>query len=221
MSAGLDNSAAITSRGDLYTWGFSGTDCKLGHGDDDSEWEPRLLQVKGPAGLPPKFVSVSLGARCVGGGTLPPPPYCYGGFGFLRRCCCHPRAQTVWCPRAPEGALCNLSPRPLSLSLPPPPPPCPRHTLAIDAEGRLYAWGRVSFGRLGFDTLDGDPVSVVPVPTVVPSMAKVWGGGLRVDVWVLWGRPPPPNPDLDRAVEVVEGGCDGVGGSPLCRLWVV
>ena len=72
VSAGQDNSAAITSRGDLYTWGFSGTDCKLGHGDEDSEWEPRLVQVKGPAGLPPKFVSVSLGARCVGVPVLAP-----------------------------------------------------------------------------------------------------------------------------------------------------
>ena len=65
VAAGVDNSAVITSRGELYTWGFAGADCKLGHGDAATQWEPRLVVVDTPTSVPPKFVSVYLGARHV------------------------------------------------------------------------------------------------------------------------------------------------------------
>jgi hypothetical protein len=46
------------------------------------------------------------------------------------------------------------------------------HTLALDAEGRVYAWGRASFGRLGLGG-DVDPCAITVQPTHVKALSTV------------------------------------------------
>ena len=40
--AGVAHTAAISSRGELFTWGCGG-DGMLGHGSSGSEWEPKRV----------------------------------------------------------------------------------------------------------------------------------------------------------------------------------
>ncbi len=39
VAAGVDNSAVVTKRGELFTWGFNGPDCKLGYAHSHAEWK--------------------------------------------------------------------------------------------------------------------------------------------------------------------------------------
>ncbi len=86
------------------------------------------------------------------------------------------------------------------------------HTLSVDAEGRLYAWGRVSFGRLGLEST----TPVISIPTVVPAMAKVWGRVHSVKP-TAFTPPPPTEPSPECARPGLCHAPAGYASAALCE----
>jgi alpha-tubulin suppressor-like RCC1 family protein len=54
------------------------------------------------------------------------------------------------------------------------------HSLAVDENGQVYAWGYNAYGQLGINSTNNSPVPVAVLPGAIPAgvkITKVWAGG--------------------------------------------
>lgn len=151
VTCGSYHTAAITDRGDLYSWG-GGMYGKLGHGNESGHSKPCLVEaLKGVF-----LIQIACGSRHTIALADTHDVYTWGdqengvaghgeteGHQYLPRMVAALRdKETI------QVAACGF------------------HTAALTASGRIYTWGEGKFGRLGH----GDERNR-SVPTVIASLA--------------------------------------------------
>ena len=138
-AAGYYHSAAVTQRGELFTWG-AGDDGQLGTGDFAHQFAPTKVA------LPCTVEMVACGMSHTAAVSTVGDVWCWGETGEMdgsdvmadRRA--EPRLVTF--PSAGGDAL-GCSVRVVSVA-------CGfSHTLCVDTDGGLWSWGEGSLGRLG------------------------------------------------------------------------
>lgn len=153
VTCGSYHTAAITDRGELYSWG-GGMYGKLGHGNESGHSQPCLVEA-----LKNVFLTqIACGSRHTIALSDAHEVYTWGdqengvaghgeteGHQYLPRLVAALRGK-----EAIQVAACGF------------------HTAALTANGRVYTWGEGKFGRLGH----GDERNK-SMPTVISSLASV------------------------------------------------
>lgn len=152
VAAGSDTTAAITSTGDLYTWG-RGQNYVLGHGDDTTINSPTLME----GGNKWKFVSVS--------GTHTAAVDVTGQL-FIWGNRALGRLGVASTPVKVE-ALSGVQVRSVACGH--------NHTLAISEDGGVYAWGSNYEGALGLGSRN-DHVEPVKIAHLEEHVVKACAG---------------------------------------------
>ena len=139
IGAGETASAAVSAEGDVYTWGWGGSFWQgnggLGHGDSTTQPRPALVQCLEEAGT--KVLSVSVGNGHMLAVTKDGTVLSWGN-GEYGRCGNGKRAQLL-----PEpvdllaGKMCVA----VAAGF--------QHSLALTADGVVFAWGKNDAGQLG------------------------------------------------------------------------
>ena len=136
ISLGTSHSAGLTSSGKVYTWGYGG-DGRLGHGTENDELEPRILD--GPIAAK-NLVQVVCGELHTAALTEDGKVYTWG-LGKNGRLG-HGDAQTYMRPLL-VSTLVNSKTTIVQIA-------CGGlHTSALTDSGRVITWGRGKDGRLG------------------------------------------------------------------------
>jgi alpha-tubulin suppressor-like RCC1 family protein len=135
VSLGLSHSACVTIDGALYSWG-NGWYGKLGHGQNMSYREPRLVQYFAEENI----VDVSCGAYHTLALTAQGSVYAFGkgdcrlGHGIIEENVNEPRQiSSLWVQNVKIVSVCAGE----------------SHSLAISEDGSVYSWGNGQFGKLG------------------------------------------------------------------------
>mmetsp|Transcript_1612 Transcript_1612/g.5031 ORF Transcript_1612/g.5031 Transcript_1612/m.5031 type:complete len:454 (-) Transcript_1612:444-1805(-) len=121
VAAGQEHSVAVLTTGEVYTWG-SGAFGRLGHGDEENQVEPRLIEYfKNP--------TVGEGSDVESDGESSHSNMDLDSVEEL-----HPvnGKSKELTPITIVGVACGL-----------------HHTLALDSNGQVYSWGLGKSGRLG------------------------------------------------------------------------
>ena len=135
ISCGTSHSAAITSNGELYTWGL-GDFGRLGHGDDITQLLPKLVKAL----IGKNVVKVACGGRdaqtlaLLDTGVV----YSWGDadFGKLGRC----SSETNYLPEIID-TLASIPIINIECGA--------QFSVALSASGNIYTWGRGDYFRLG------------------------------------------------------------------------
>lgn len=136
MLCGGHHTAALTSRGAVYTWGFD-DDGRLGHGSPGHQFTPKLIQSL--AGV--QVVHIACGCWHSAALTSAGAVYTWGSCKSGQLGQAHknsvPTPRVVLQGRG--GGIIMVA--------------CgTAHTAALSANGDLYTWGKHDDGRLGYDT---------------------------------------------------------------------
>ena len=139
IGGGETASAAVSEEGDVYTWGWGGSFWQgnggLGHGDSTTQPRPALVQHLEESGT--KVISIAVGNGHMLALTKEGRVLSWGN-GEYGRCGNGKRVQTL-----PEpvdllsGKMCVA----VAAGF--------QHSLALSADGVVYAWGKNDAGQLG------------------------------------------------------------------------
>lgn len=141
IAAGETASAALSDEGELFTFGWGGSwwqgNAGLGHGDNVTQPRPALVEALATAGV--KLSQVAVGGRHMLGLTAEGQVYSWGS-GEYGRCGNGKRKQLV---PEPVELLATSGKRFTQVA-------CgAAHSLAVDSEGGVWAWGKNDAGQLG------------------------------------------------------------------------
>lgn len=129
----------MSEEGDVYTWGWGGSFWQgnggLGHGDNTSQPRPALVQSLEEAGV--RVLSVAVGNNHMVALTKEGSVLSWGN-GEYGRCGNGKRQQLV-----PEPVELLAGKMVVAVAA------GAQHTLALTADGRVYAWGKNDAGQLG------------------------------------------------------------------------
>lgn len=141
IAAGETASAALSDEGELFTFGWGGSwwqgNAGLGHGDNVTQPRPALVESLSSAGV--KLSQVAVGGRHMLGLTPEGQVYSWGS-GEYGRCGNGKKKQLV---PEPVELLASSGKRFTQVA-------CgAAHSLAVDSEGGVWAWGKNDAGQLG------------------------------------------------------------------------
>ncbi|KAK2709534.1 hypothetical protein QYM36_013262, partial [Artemia franciscana] len=151
VACGSSHSAAVTSEGELYTWGF-GEYGRLGHGDNKTYWKPKLVEALRSK----RVVQVSCGSRDAQTLCLTEDGMAYswgdGDFGKLGRGGSEGCALPMNIDRLNGLGVCHIE--------------CgAQFSLALTNAGQVWTWGKGDYYRLGHGSEQH-----VRKPTVVETL---------------------------------------------------
>lgn len=139
IAVGETASACVSEEGDVYTWGWGGSFWQgnggLGHGDNTTQPRPALVQALEEAGV--KVHAVSVGTSHMLALTRDGKVFSWGN-GEYGRCGNGKRKQM-----SPEPVELLTSKMAVSVAA------GSQHSLALTADGVVYAWGKNDAGQLG------------------------------------------------------------------------
>ena len=209
VSCGTDHTAAVTEAGEVYTWG-NGKNFRLGHGGDDSEFSPRL--VEGLEGV--NVLDVVCGEQFSAALTTDGRVYTWGddsgrilgGTGVLG----HGDSEPVPLPKE-ISFFNNENLNIVQIA------GGKGHMVALDEHGGVWSWGKGDYGRLGNGSISNEhtPTNLdlfeeIPVKFItagehqsgaIADDGEVWmwgrnhqgqlgmGGGLTMEVYAMEGYP--------------------------------
>ena len=169
ISEGADFGLAITSSGQLYTWGDNGFG-QLGYpANTTPNPTPFQIALPGATGQPVKVAAglafslvVTSTGQLFGFGANDE-----GQLGSTPDGNAHPTPTLISLPGAAGGVVAAAAGQDRSL--------------AVTSSGQLYAWGDNFYGQLGFDS-SGNPVAA---PTIVPLPAGTTVDAVSAGPWAF------------------------------------
>jgi len=171
VAAGAEHSVFATVAGDVYAAGWNGHG-PIGDGGRTDSATPVCARVVGPANGGPPIVTVAAGWRHTLAIDASRELWAWGwnGWGQLGVGAGDDGLE----PAKVGGPLAGVPVASASGGW--------RHTLAVDGEGRLYAWGWGAFGQTarGADRSDAPLPVPVPMPAAVACVAAGWRHSLAV-----------------------------------------
>jgi alpha-tubulin suppressor-like RCC1 family protein len=143
IACGRKHILALFERGVVMSWGV-GYFGQLGHGDDSSWENPRIISALDPRRLGAKVVSISCGGSHSGAVTENNRLFMWG-LNRGGQCGTNSKADSVLEPRPVDST--ELTPTMKITKL-----VCGRnHSAALTSIGQVFVWGEATFGRLGLN----------------------------------------------------------------------
>lgn len=154
LACGRKHILALMEGGYCLSWG-TGHFGQLGHGDDTSWDNPKMLHSLEPRAISSRVVHIACGASHSAALTESGKLFMWG-LNKNGQCGILGKAECILEPKLVEYGDNNI--KPVSVA-------CGRnHSAMLTSDGRLYAWGSTSYGRLG---IANETRKMVPLPTEV------------------------------------------------------
>jgi alpha-tubulin suppressor-like RCC1 family protein len=187
VAAGNRHSAGLNDRGEVLTWG-SGGQHRLGHGTEDDEQGPRL--VEGLVGT--NIIQVECGDQFTVALSEQGEVYTWGSGGSWTDAGALGHGDSEDCPVPKQVTWFDENdpdnPGIVQIAA------GKGHVLALDGDGQVWSWGKGDYGRLGnggsTSQLTPQPVELFEdIPCMFVAAGEHFSGAISDEgkVW-MWGR---------------------------------